>query len=148
MTPAHATTASHHPESPAYGRSVRLAGVPASAGLERAKHAIAQEGFGVLAELDLRDTLHGKLDKDIGPYWLLEICNPMLADRALAVDRHVGLLLPCTVAVWQEGKDAVVAALRPLAAIGLAGTAALEPIAREAEERIERALVRLERQAS
>jgi uncharacterized protein (DUF302 family) len=127
-----------------FERSVRLADTGAGAALGRAKNAFSREGFGVVAEIDLRDTLERKLDKDIGPYWVLEICNPMLADRTLAVDRMAGLLLPCKVAVWQDGKDAVVAALRPEVAVSISGLAGLEPIALEADQRIERALVRLE----
>ena len=127
-----------------YGRSVRLPDTAAAAGLERAKTAFGLEGFGVVAEIDFRATFERKLDKDIGPYWLLEICNPMLADRALVLDRTAGLLMPCKVAVWQDGKDAVVAALRPEVLTAIAGNQALEAIAREAEQRIERALVRLE----
>ena len=141
---ARETTPRHGARRPSYGRSVRLANTPAGAGLDRAKHAFGQEGFGVVAEIDLRDTLQRKLDKDVGPYWLLEICNPMLADRTLAVDRGAGLLLPCKVAVWQDGTDAVIAALRPEAVIDMAETEALVPIAHEAEERIERALVHLD----
>jgi uncharacterized protein (DUF302 family) len=140
---ARETTPRHGARGPSYGRLVRLANTPADAGLERAKHAFGQAGFGVVAEIDLRDTLKRKLDKDVGPYWLLEICNPMLADRTLAVDRGAGLLLPCKVAVWQDGADVVIAALRPEAVIDMAETEALVPIAREAEERIERALVDL-----
>lgn len=127
-----------------YGRFVRLADTTARLALERARNAFGREGFGVVAEIDFRDTLQRKLDKDIGPYWVLEICNPMLADRALAVDRAAGLLLPCKVAVWQDGKDAVIAALRPEAAVALTEIEGLAPIGREAERHIERALSRLE----
>jgi uncharacterized protein (DUF302 family) len=131
-------------QAPDYGRSVRLPDTAASAGLERAKNAFGREGFGVVAEIDFRDTFVRKLDKDIGPYWVVEICNPMLADRALLLDRTAGLLMPCKVAVWQDGKDAVVAALRPEVLTAMTGNEALGLIAREAEQRIERALVRLE----
>lgn len=128
----------------AYGRFVRLPDTSAAAALERVRSAFGLEAFGVVAEIDFRDTLQRKLDKDIGPYWTLEVCNPKLADRALAVNRGAGLLLPCKVAVWQEGKDAVVAVLRPEMAVTIAGSDALLAIAREAEQHIERALVRLE----
>ena len=94
--------------------------------------------------IDFRDTFVRKLDKDIGPYWVLEICNPMLANRALLLDRTAGLLMPCKVAVWQDGNDAVVAALRPEVLTAITANEALRPIAREAERHIERALVRLE----
>ena len=127
-----------------YKRAVRLVDTAAAAGLERVKSAFGLEGFGVVAEIDFRDTFVRKLDKDIGPYWVVEICNPMLADRALLLDRTAGLLMPCKVAVWQDGKDAVVAALRPEVLTAITGNEALRPIAREAERHIERALVRLE----
>jgi len=127
-----------------YKRSVRLLDTAAAAGLERAKSAFGRASFRVVAEIDFRDTFVRKLDKDIGPYWVLEICNPMLADRALLLDRTAGLLMPCKVAVWQDGKDAVVAALRPEVLTAITGNEALRPIAREAERHIARALVRLE----
>ena len=127
-----------------YARSVCLPAKDAAAALADAKSAFGLEGFGVVAEIDFRDTLQRKLDKDIGPYWVLEICNPNLADRALAADRKAGLLMPCKVAVWQEGKDAVVAVLRPEVAVEVTGNDKLTAIAHEAERHIERALVRLE----
>ena len=134
-------------EAPAkldYAHAVMLPGIDGAAALERAKNAFGREGFGVVAEIDFRDTLQRKLEKDVGPYWVLEICNPKLADRALAADRKAGLLMPCKVAVWQEGKDAVVAALHPEVAVAVTGNEALAAIAREAQRHVERALVHLE----
>ena len=139
--PATRPTATAKPD---FARSVRLLDTDPVAALGQAKNVFGQEGFGVLAEIDLRDTLLTKLDKDIGPLWVIEVCNPSLAGRALAVDRRAGLLMPCKVAVWQEGRDAIVAALRPEVAVSVTGIEALEAIAHEAERRIERALVRLE----
>jgi uncharacterized protein (DUF302 family) len=127
-----------------YARSVRLAATDAAVALAQTRSAFGREGFGVIAEIDFRDALQRSLDKDVGPYWLLEICNPNLADRALAADRKAGLLMPCKVAVWQEGRDAVVAALRPEVAVGVTGADSLAALAREAERHIERALVHLQ----
>jgi len=127
-----------------YARIVTLPGTDGAAALARARNAFGREGFGVIAEIDFRDTLRTKLDKDIGPFWVLEICNPKLADRALAADRKAGLLMPCKVAVWQEGKDAIVAALDPEVAVAVTGNQALAAIAREAQRHVERALVHLE----
>lgn len=132
------------PAKPDYAHAVVLPGIDGTAALERARTAFAREGFGVVAEIDFRDTLQRKLDKDIGPYWVVEICNPKLADRALAADRKAGLLMPCKVAIWQEGKDAVVAALHPEVAAAVTGNEALAAIAREAQRHVERALVHLE----
>ena len=120
-----------------YNRFVRLSDTAAAIALERAKNAFGCEGFGVVAEIDFQETLQRKLDKDVGPYWTIEICNPNLADRVLAIDRAAGLLMPCRVAVWQEGRDSVVAALRPEAVVTLAPDERLSAIAREAEQHIE-----------
>lgn len=139
-----ATTAIEGATTAGYARSVTLAATDAATALVLAKNAFGREGFGVVAEIDFRDTLQRTLDKDVGPYWVLEICNPNLADRALAADRNAGLLMPCKVAVWQAGRDAVVAALRPEVAVGVTGDANLASLAREAERHIERALVHLE----
>jgi uncharacterized protein (DUF302 family) len=125
-------------------RSVILSGIDAATALARAKNAFGREGFGILGEVDLRETLRTALDKDVGPYWIIEICNPNLADRALATDRKAGLLMPSRVAVWQEGKDAILVALRPEAAVGPIGDDRVIAIAREAERHIERALVHLD----
>jgi hypothetical protein len=75
-----------------YGRSVRLGQTSAAAALERAKHAFGQEGLVVVAEIDFRDTFERNLDKEISPYWMVEIYNPSLADRALAIGHMAGLL--------------------------------------------------------
>lgn len=129
---------------PDYVRSIRLPETDAESALDRIKNALGREGFSVVAELDLRDTLRRKLDKDVGPYWVLEICNPNLTDRALAADRKAGFLASYKVAVWQEPKVAVVAALRPEVVAQAAGDEGLTSIAREAERHIERALARVE----
>ena len=86
---AHRQTNRELPGTPAavradHARSVTLVGIDASTALVLAKNAFGREGFGVLAEIDIRETLRTKLDRDIGPYWIIEICNPSLADRALA----------------------------------------------------------------
>jgi uncharacterized protein (DUF302 family) len=126
-----------------FARAVRLADTKAEAALGLAKSAFSLEGFGLLAETDLRRTLEAKLDKALSPLWLLDFCNPSLADRALAVDRKAALLMPCKVAVWQDGRDAIVAALRPVITAAVTGFDELEPIGREAERHLEGALVRL-----
>ena len=130
--------------TPDFARAVRLGETTAEAALAQVKAAFALEGFGLVAETDLRGTLETKLDKEIAPLWILELCNPSLADRALAIDYKTALLMPCKVAVWQDGRDAVVAALRPAIAAAVTGLEELEPIGREAERHLERALVRLE----
>jgi uncharacterized protein (DUF302 family) len=111
--------------------------------VERVTAALATEGFGVLTTIDVRETLKKKLELDIEPYVILGACNPQLAGRGLALEPDLGVLLPCNVVVRRDGNRTVVAAMEPLAAMGLASNPALEPLAAAARERIERAMASL-----
>jgi uncharacterized protein (DUF302 family) len=106
--------------------------------------ALAAEGFGVLTTIDVRATLKARLDLEVEPYTILGACNPGLASRGLAIEPDLGVLLPCNVVVRRDGDTTVIAAMEPLAAMRLAANPALEPIAAEARERLERALASLE----
>lgn len=114
--------------------------------LDRTTMALKQEGFGVLTTIDVKQTLKQKLDADFRRYTILGACNPVLAHRALQAEIDIGLLLPCNVVVYETGPhESVVAAMAPLAAIGLAGDSpVLHGVAREADERLRRMLTSLE----
>lgn len=102
----------------------------------RVRAALKEQGFGVLTEIDVRATLKEKLGEDMEPYLILGACNPPLAHRALAVDRRIGLLLPCNVVVRADGDATVVEALDPQIMVGLTGQAGLAPVADEAAARL------------
>jgi uncharacterized protein (DUF302 family) len=125
----------------AYGLKVKLA-VPFESAVERVTGALKAEGFGVLTTIDVQQTLKQKLDQDFRKYVILGACNPPLASRALHADLEVGLLLPCNVVVYEAGPaDSVVAALAPLAAMGIVGDRpAVHAVAVEADARLRRAL--------
>jgi uncharacterized protein (DUF302 family) len=102
-------------------------------------NALKTEGFGVLTEIDVRDTFKKKLDVDHPPYKILGACNPPLAYRALTAAPEVGLLLPCNVTVRQlESGMVEVAIIDPLMMMGVIQNPALKPIADEALARLER----------
>jgi len=111
-----------------------------------ATDALRQEGFGVLTSIDVQDTLRLKRNREFRKYVILGACNPPLAERALDAEIDVGLLLPCNVAVYESGPDrAVVAAMAPLAALGIVGdNPALAEVAAEADARLRRVLGALE----
>ncbi|MEJ7801541.1 MAG: DUF302 domain-containing protein [Ilumatobacter sp.] len=106
----------------------------------RVTDALADQGFGVLTEIDVRQTLKDKLDIDIEPQVILGACNPQLAHRALEIDPRVAALLPCNVVVRTENGRTVVEALDPKLIAEVPGNPALAPIAEEAGQRIQAAL--------
>lgn len=128
-----------------YGIRVQL-NVPYEAAVERTTSALAAEGFGVLTTIDVRRTLKEKLGEDFRNYVILGACNPPLAHRALASELEIGLLLPCNVVVYETGPgQSAVAAMAPVSALSLVGdNPAVASVAREADERLRRALGSLE----
>ena len=132
-------------ETSRYGLSVNLP-ISFDAAVSEATAALKTEGFGVLTTIDVQQTLKNKLNRDFRRYVILGACNPVLADRALHAELEIGLLLPCNVIVYEaEGGQSVVAAMAPLVALGVVGSNdALVEVAKEADERLRRALVGLE----
>lgn len=122
----------------AFGRTVDLGFDEA---VRRATEALAQEGFGVLTEIDVAGTLKRKLDKDIPPYRILGACNPQFAAQALEAEPQIGALLPCNVVVRVDGDGkTIVEVMDPQAVLGLVGRKEIEPIAMEVRSRLKRML--------
>ena len=117
--------------------------------VERVKQALALEGFGILCEIDVAATFKKKLDVDVKPYVILGACNPPLAYRALSAEPDLGLLLPCNVIVraGESPGQSVIAAMDPVAALGLAANPTIAPLAEEVRIRLLRALEAVERDA-
>ena len=113
---------------------------------ERTVVALQEQGFGVLTSIDVKQTLKAKLDKDFRKYVILGACNPLLASRALDTELEIGLLLPCNVIVYEiDPNRSAVAAMAPIPALGIVGQRPeLQVIASEADERLRRALKKLE----
>jgi uncharacterized protein (DUF302 family) len=107
--------------------------------IERVVDALKQEGFGVLTEIDVSNTMKQKLDVNFRKYRILGACNPTLAHRALTVEDKIGVMLPCNVIVQDLGSGQVeVAAIDPTAAMAQVGNAALSQIAEEVRDKLER----------
>lgn len=122
-----------------YSRTVTV-DLPYEQAVARTREALAEQGFGVLTEIDVRATLRAKLDAEMEDYVILGACNPSLAHRALEVDRKIGLLLPCNVVVRRSGQGSTVEALDPNIMVAVPEIEALAPIAQEAATRIQAAL--------
>jgi uncharacterized protein (DUF302 family) len=132
-------------EETRYGLKISIR-MPFEDAVARATDALKSQGFGILTTIDVKATLKAKLDRDFRKYVILGACNPALADRALHAELEVGLLLPCNVIVYETSpSSSVVAAMAPLAALGVVGdNVALAQVAREADRRLRQALASLE----
>ncbi|ANY24175.1 MULTISPECIES: DUF302 domain-containing protein [Gordonia] len=113
--------------------------LPFEEAVARTRAALADQGFGVLTEIDVKATLKTKLDEDMEPYLILGACNPPLAHRALGVQRQIGLLLPCNVVVRSDPDDpnqTLVEAMNPDLMVQVSDEPDLEPVARDAAEKL------------
>jgi len=108
------------------------------AALERLPAALAAEGFGVVTQIDITDTLKKKLGIDFRRYRIVGACNPGFAHQVLSRDPSIGLLLPCNFAVWEQDDGKVVlGAIDPLQTLGADGDAFAD-VAGEVKARLER----------
>ncbi|HEX3004161.1 MAG TPA: DUF302 domain-containing protein [Angustibacter sp.] len=109
--------------------------------LTATREALAEQGFGVLTEIDLKATLKAKLDVDVASQVILGACRPPLAHAALQAEPSVGLLLPCNVVVRSvDESTTLVEALDPQVMVGLTNNTALADVADEAGRRLSAAL--------
>ena len=107
--------------------------------IELVTQALEAEGFGVLTEIDVKATMKKKLGVDFRNYRILGACNPTFAHRALEAEDKIGTMLPCNVIVQERGENEIeVAAVDPVSSMQAVKNDALEPIAREIRERLER----------
>ena len=111
--------------------------------LARVPEALKSEGFGVLTEIDVKQTLKAKINVDFRRYKILGACNPPLAHEALTTMLEVGVMLPCNVVVY-EGDDgkAVVLAIDPVQTVAPAQPA-LSKMATTVRDKLARVLEKL-----
>jgi len=124
---------------PSYGWFARLRGRSLSEARTIVAEALKEQGFGILTEIDVRQTFEKKLGREFRPYVILGACNPNLAHAALSTELAVGLLLPCNVCLWEDGDDTVVAIARPDAMFRIVDDPAVQPVAAEAQRRLQAA---------
>lgn len=108
------------------------------------RDALAAEGFGVITEIDVRQTLKTKIGVDFRPYLILGACNPRLAHEALQLEDKVGTMLPCNVIVQDAGEGRTdVAAIDPVASMQAIPNAALKTPAMAVAGKLQAVIARL-----
>jgi len=116
---------------------------PYDATVEAVRAALADQGFGILTEIDLQATLKAKLEVDVAPQVILGACRPQLAHEALGIDPSIAAVLPCNVVVRAlDDQTTIVEAFDPDAMTQLAGEA-LRDVAADAKQRLTAALAAL-----
>jgi uncharacterized protein (DUF302 family) len=106
--------------------------------VERVREALKEEGFGILCEIDVKETLKQKIGVDFDDYIILGACNPPYAHSVLEESKEFGLLLPCNVVVYRDGEKVYVSTIRPTALAGFSENEVIRNVAGEVEEKLRR----------
>lgn len=105
---------------------------------------LEEEGFGVLTEIDVKETLKKKLDVDFKKYRILGACNPNFAHKALTSEDKIGVMLPCNVIVEEhEDGQVEVSAVDPVASMQAVENDELYPIAEQVQSRLQKVIDKL-----
>jgi uncharacterized protein (DUF302 family) len=112
--------------------------------LSKTAEELKKEGFGILTEIDVRETLKKKLDVDFKKYRILGACNPGFAHKALLTEDKIGTMLPCNVIVEEhENGNVEISAVDPLASMEAVKNDELKRIAKEVHDLLEKVINRL-----
>lgn len=126
--------------SPRYG-IVRTLDCSHEDGIARIRKALADQGFGVLTEIDMAGTLKKKLDHDMRPYVILGACHPPSARQAVTHEPAVGLLLPCNVVVTtDDAGKAVIGAIDAEVMFEVVGNPAMNALVAEVKQALQTAI--------
>lgn len=121
--------------------------LPFEEAVERLEAGLKNEGFGVLCKIDIQAKLKEKLGVEFPRYVILGACNPPLAYQALQEEINLGLLLPCNAVVYERDGQVSVGAVDAAKMLSVVGNPAMEPMARDVNERLRRAVISVKRTA-
>lgn len=122
---------------------MRKLNIPFENIVEKIRNGLKEEGFGILTEIDVKETLKKKLDVDYPNYKILGACNPPLAKKALDIDKEVGTLLPCNVIIYEIDQGVQVSIQRPTEMMKILNNKDLNEVAQEAESRLTKVIENL-----
>ena len=106
----------------------------------RARKALADHGFGILTEIDVRATMKKKLDVDMPAYRILGACNPKMAHQAIGIEPRVGAMLPCNVILREVAGGVEVSAIDPVASMQAIENAELSAVAGQVRDLLAKAV--------
>ena len=100
----------------------------------RVREALAEQGFGVLTEIDVKATMKNKIGADMAPYRILGVCNPDMAYKAIEIEPRVGAMLPCNVVLRDVEGGTEISAIDPVASMQAIESNALHGVAGEVRD--------------
>ena len=106
----------------------------------RVRAALAERGFGVLTEIDVKATMKKKIDVDMEPYSILGACNPTMVHEAIGLESRIGTMLPCNVILRQVEEGVEIGVIDPVASMQAVENKELHPIADLGRELLENAV--------
>jgi len=115
----------------AYTHDRLLKDTPLEDADRRVRNALKSEGFGVLTEIDVKETMKAKLDHDMEGYRILGACNPQMAHEALEIEPRAGAMLPCNVILREVTDGVEVSAIDPVASMQAINNESLKSVASE-----------------
>lgn len=125
---------------PAYGITRHVA-VDYAEAEKLTREALKEQGFGIMTEVNVKDTIKEKLGEDFRPYLILGACNPQLAHQAISAEPDIGLMLPCNVVLYEEGPNRTcVEAISAKKALGIVDNDELGDIAAQVEVKLTAAM--------
>lgn len=112
--------------------------------ITKVSEALKNEGFGILTEIDIKDTLKKKLDVDFRRYSILGACNPTFAYKALQYEKEIGTMLPCNVVVQEiENEEVKISIIDPVKLMMAVENEALAKVAHEVSLKLKNVIQQL-----
>jgi uncharacterized protein (DUF302 family) len=112
--------------------------------IEKVTDELKKEGFGILSEIDVQQTLKNKINVDFKKYKILGACNPQFAHKALQIEDKIGVFLPCNVVVEEnDNKEIEVSVVDPVASMMSVNNKNLEVISTEVRDKLKRVISNL-----
>ncbi len=106
----------------------------------RVRASLGDNGFGVLTEIDVKETMKKKIDVDMDGYRILGACNPKMAHQAIGLEPRVGAMLPCNVILRQLSDGVEVSAIDPVASMAAIDNTELKSVAEQVRDLLRKAV--------
>ena len=108
--------------------------------IEQVTAELKKEGFGIITEIDVKETLKKKIDVYFRKYKILGACNPQFAYKALQCEDKIGVMLPCNVIVQEHNNEVEVSAVDPISSMSAVNNESMGAVANEIQQKIKRVI--------